>query len=112
MPEQQALLGMLPRGPGSEDRPECDDGAGQADALADRFGVRQAAPAEPGLSEHSRQMGERHFTDGTTRPVFELADGRQYVEGDDGTPVPSGKPTKPSKPPPNYLLTAHPAAYC
>ena len=38
------------------------------------------------MSDQPRQLGERRFTDGTTRPVFELPDGRQYVE-DDGERV-------------------------
>ena len=32
------------------------------------------------MSYQPRLIGERRFTDGTTRPVFELPDGRQYVE--------------------------------
>jgi hypothetical protein len=39
------------------------------------------------VSDQPRPIGERLFTDGTTRPVFELPDGRQYVEGDDGGPA-------------------------
>jgi hypothetical protein len=38
------------------------------------------------MSDQPRQLGERHFPDGTTRPVFEAADGRQYIE-DDGEHV-------------------------
>ena len=38
------------------------------------------------MSDQLRQLGERRFTVGTTRPVFEDADGRQYVE-DDGERV-------------------------
>jgi hypothetical protein len=38
------------------------------------------------LSGQPRQLGERLFTDGSTRPVFEAPDGRQYVE-DDGERV-------------------------
>ena len=36
------------------------------------------------MSDHARQVGERLFTDGITRPMFEDADGRQYVEDDQG----------------------------
>lgn len=56
-----------------------------------------------------RQMGERAFTDGTTRAIFEDADGRQYVRGDEGEPVygvwlpPSDEPievhSQPASPP-------------
>ena len=35
------------------------------------------------MRDQPRQLGERLITDGTTRPVFEDADGRQYV-GDGG----------------------------
>jgi hypothetical protein len=38
------------------------------------------------MADQPRQLGERLFTDGTTRPVFEAPDGRQYVE-DGGEPV-------------------------
>ena len=31
------------------------------------------------MREQPRQLGERFFTDSATRPVFEDADGRQYV---------------------------------
>jgi hypothetical protein len=34
------------------------------------------------MSNQPRQLGECLFTDGTTRPVFEDPDGRQYVGGD------------------------------
>lgn len=30
------------------------------------------------------QLGERQFTDGTTRPVYRSDDGRQYVLDDEG----------------------------
>ena len=33
------------------------------------------------------QLGERQFTDGTTRPVFRSDDGRQYVLDDVGESV-------------------------
>ena len=33
------------------------------------------------------QLGERQFTDGSTRPVCRSDDGRQYVLDDDGEPV-------------------------
>jgi hypothetical protein len=32
------------------------------------------------MSDQPRQVGERLFADGITRPVFEDWDGRQYVE--------------------------------
>jgi hypothetical protein len=32
------------------------------------------------VTDQPRPIGERRFTDGTTRPVFELPDGRPYVE--------------------------------
>src|SRR4029077_1804089 len=32
-------------------------------------------------------LGERQFTDDTTRPVYRSDDGRQYVLDDDGEPV-------------------------
>jgi hypothetical protein len=38
------------------------------------------------MSNRPRHLGERRFTDGTTRPVYEDPDGRQYVE-DDGVRV-------------------------
>jgi hypothetical protein len=38
------------------------------------------------MSNQPQQTGERLFTDGTIRPVFEAPDGRQYVE-DDGERV-------------------------
>jgi hypothetical protein len=34
------------------------------------------------MRDQPRQLGERRFTDGTTRPVSADADGRQYVEDD------------------------------
>jgi hypothetical protein len=34
------------------------------------------------MSDQPRQLSERLFTDGHTRPVFEDHDGRQYVEDD------------------------------
>jgi hypothetical protein len=34
-----------------------------------------------------RIIGEREFTDGVTRPVFEDDEGQQYVLDDDGVPV-------------------------
>jgi hypothetical protein len=43
------------------------------------------------MNEPPRQLGERRFTDGTTRPVFVGADGRQYVE-DDGERAQVGSP--------------------
>jgi hypothetical protein len=43
-------------------------------------------PGASGEPAVPRQRGERLFTDGTTRPVFEDPDGRQYVE-DDGERV-------------------------
>jgi hypothetical protein len=33
------------------------------------------------------QLGERQFTDGTTRLVYRSEDGRQYILDDDGEPV-------------------------
>ncbi|HEV8061374.1 MAG TPA: hypothetical protein VGP68_15960 [Gemmataceae bacterium] len=33
------------------------------------------------------QLGERQFTEGTTRPVYRDDDGRQYVLDDEGEPV-------------------------
>ena len=33
------------------------------------------------------QLGERHFTDGTTCPVYRSGNRRQYVLDDDGEPV-------------------------
>jgi hypothetical protein len=33
------------------------------------------------------QLGERRFTDGTTRPVYRSHDGRQYGLDDDGERV-------------------------
>src|SRR5207244_1712994 len=38
------------------------------------------------VSNQPRRIGERLFTDGITRPVFEDADGRQFVD-DDGQRV-------------------------
>jgi hypothetical protein len=35
----------------------------------------------------TRQIGEWLFTDGTTRPVFEHADGRRHALDADGEPV-------------------------
>jgi hypothetical protein len=32
------------------------------------------------MNKRSRPIGERFSTDATTRPIFELPDGRQYVE--------------------------------
>jgi hypothetical protein len=32
------------------------------------------------------QLGERQFTDGTTRPVYRSDDGCQYFPDDDGEP--------------------------
>jgi hypothetical protein len=34
------------------------------------------------MRDQPRQLGEHCFTDGTTRPVIEDADGRQHVEDD------------------------------
>ena len=34
------------------------------------------------MNNQPRQLGECPFTDGSTRPVFEDGDGRQYVEDD------------------------------
>ncbi len=31
-------------------------------------------------------LGERQFTDGTTRPIYRSDDGRQYVLDDEGEP--------------------------
>jgi hypothetical protein len=39
------------------------------------------------VSDQHHPIGERLFTDGSVRPVFELPDGRQYVECDDGERV-------------------------
>jgi hypothetical protein len=33
------------------------------------------------------QLGEREFTDGTTRPVYRSDDGRQFLLDDDREPV-------------------------
>jgi hypothetical protein len=33
------------------------------------------------------QLGERQFTDSTTRPVFRSDDGRQFVIDDEGEPA-------------------------
>jgi hypothetical protein len=33
------------------------------------------------------QLGERQFTDGTTRPVYGADDGRQFVLDDQGEPM-------------------------
>ena len=42
----------------------------------------------PGVTmEQDRRIGERFFTGGATRPVFEDADGRQYVLDGDGEAV-------------------------
>jgi hypothetical protein len=38
------------------------------------------------VNNQPRQFGDRLFTDGITRPVFEAPDGRQYVE-DEGERV-------------------------
>ena len=38
------------------------------------------------MSDQSRPIGDRPFTEGTTRPVLEDVDGRPYVE-DDGERV-------------------------
>jgi hypothetical protein len=32
-------------------------------------------------------LGERHFTDGTTRPVYRSEEGRHYVVDGEGKPV-------------------------
>ena len=46
------------------------------------------------MTDEPRPIGERLFTDGTTRPDFELPDGRQYVEDHvervEGTWLPPG----------------------
>jgi hypothetical protein len=43
--------------------------------------------ARPGATMPDTPLGYRDFLDGTTRPVYADADGRQFVQDDDGQPV-------------------------